>query len=661
METTDSGQSVRDFIGIGFGPSNLALAVAAQERAPRLNGLFFECGRAFSWHAELLFDHSRMQISFLKDLVTLRNPSSPYSFLAYARARGRLERFVNLSEFHPTRIEYQDYLRWVADQFSRQVRYGSRVRAVVPRLESRQPHYEVIVEDVSTGRRTPHRALNVVTATGGTVRLPDAVRHDDPRIVQSSQFLSRFYRQFADREANAEFVIVGGGQSGAEIAIELLRSYPNSRVHMLVAGYSLRAVDRSPFVNEVFSSAQSDAFFAAEPDRKAAILRELRDTNYGVVSADLLDKLYQHAYLAQIKGAPQFVVHAFSRLIGAEADASSEGLQLAIQDRISGNVLHLRCDGVVLATGYTRRLDPEIFADVLPLLKCDAEGNPRITQRYRAETHEPTPCGLYVQGLGESSHGLGDTLLSLLPFRSEQIVTDIVARPAPSAAVGDYPPARHLENDTEMLQAFLERYPFATLISARGTDDPVVTQLPLILDRARGEKGVLFGHMDRSNPHAELLDSRHVMAIFHGPNSYISPLVYQTRQLPTWNSMSVHLWGRVRRLDDNAAVVRGLQSICERTDPGPDAFRLDEDDPRIAALIDGIVGFEIDIDHMLGRFKLSQDRSAEDCRRAAHELMHDSPERDRAAIETALRSICPVASDSLTPARPVGREETHSQ
>ncbi len=121
-----------DLVGIGFGPSNLALAVAAYEHEASISCLFIERQPVVNWHPGMLIDGAKMQISFLKDLVTLRNPASPYSFLQYVKAQGRLERFVNLNEFRPTRIEYNGYLRWVAEDFSDCVWYGTRVERVRP-------------------------------------------------------------------------------------------------------------------------------------------------------------------------------------------------------------------------------------------------------------------------------------------------------------------------------------------------------------------------------------------------------------------------------------------------------------------------------------------------------------------------------------------------
>lgn len=121
-----------DMIGIGFGPSNLALAIALQECAAPLNALFLEAKPEFSWHPGMLLDNSDMQVSFIKDLVTLRNPASPFSFLSYLHAKGRIERFVNRKTFFPSRHEFNDYFTWAADQMQDVCAYDQRVEAVAP-------------------------------------------------------------------------------------------------------------------------------------------------------------------------------------------------------------------------------------------------------------------------------------------------------------------------------------------------------------------------------------------------------------------------------------------------------------------------------------------------------------------------------------------------
>ena len=125
-----------DVVGVGFGPANLALAIAIEEHnaecAPRerISAQFFEKQDRFAWHPGMLLDGATMQIAFPKDLVTFRNPQSGYSFFSYLFEQGRLVDFVNHQTFFPTRHEFNDYLCWAARRVDADVQYGTAVEAV---------------------------------------------------------------------------------------------------------------------------------------------------------------------------------------------------------------------------------------------------------------------------------------------------------------------------------------------------------------------------------------------------------------------------------------------------------------------------------------------------------------------------------------------------
>ncbi len=120
LRASDPGD-VYDLVCVGFGPASLAIAVALHDAleagtlraAPRV--LFLEQQSRFSWHAGMLLPGAKMQISFLKDLSTLRDPTSQFTFLNYLHQQGRLVEFTNLGTFLPARAEYEDYLAGVRD------------------------------------------------------------------------------------------------------------------------------------------------------------------------------------------------------------------------------------------------------------------------------------------------------------------------------------------------------------------------------------------------------------------------------------------------------------------------------------------------------------------------------------------------------------------
>ena len=108
---------IHDLIGIGFGPSNIALAITLEEKRQEgydVDSFFIEKQPGFAWHANMMLDNTHMQISFLKDLATMRNPSSHFTFINYLHRKQRLQDFINLKTFFPSRHEFNDYLKWAA-------------------------------------------------------------------------------------------------------------------------------------------------------------------------------------------------------------------------------------------------------------------------------------------------------------------------------------------------------------------------------------------------------------------------------------------------------------------------------------------------------------------------------------------------------------------
>ena len=187
---------VHDLIGVGFGPSNLALAIALQERGPsqgELDVLFLDKQADYRWHGNTLVAQSELQISFLKDLVTLRNPTSPYSFVNYLKHHGRLVDFINLGTFYPCRMEYNDYLRWVAAQFETQSRYGEEVLTIEPVLHSQQVEALRVISRDAHGHQHVRTTRSVVVSAGGTPRIPPAFKSlkDDSRVFHHSQYLAQ--------------------------------------------------------------------------------------------------------------------------------------------------------------------------------------------------------------------------------------------------------------------------------------------------------------------------------------------------------------------------------------------------------------------------------------------------------------------------------------
>ena len=171
-----------------------------------------------------------------------------------------------------------------------------------------------------------------------------------------------------------------------------------------------------------------------------------------------------------------------------------------------------------------------------------------------------------------------------------------------------YCPQSFAVTDLDVLHDFIESHSFGTLVSI-GASVPTASHLPLLLDRTRGPAGTLIGHLAAANPQAARADGKVVLAIFQGPDAYISPTWYEEENVvPTWNYVAVHATGILKRIIDPSRkleIVRRYVAFYEADLPNP--WSLDSADPAfIEKLLTAIDGFEIEIDRLEGKWKLNQ-------------------------------------------------------
>ena len=424
-----------DILGVGFGPSNLALSVCVREyneqlplgRLP-LQCLFLERQTCFTWHEDMLLDDATMQISYLKDLVTLRDPTSRFSFLNYLKQSGRLEDFINLKTFHPTRHEYSSYLRWVAQQQADQVRYSSRVEEIRLAVEQGgRRHIEVVSRDMQTRHVSTHTARNVVLASGLQPKLPEGIR--ESRIVaHSAHFLSMLER--LDGQPVKRFLVVGGGQSAAEVVNYLYDNYQDAEIVAVFSGFGYKPADESHFVNQIFDPQLVDMFYDAPEELRAFLLDRHGDTNYSVVDGHLIATLYRKVYEGKVRNRQRLHLRRLSRLQRLLADDNRA--TAFIQDARTGSASEESFDAVVLATGYSMPRLTDLVPHANDFAVRDERGEVALDRRYAVKMRGDIGGRVYLQGSSERQHGLTATLLSALPIRSQEIMQDIIEHRAAS-------------------------------------------------------------------------------------------------------------------------------------------------------------------------------------------------------------------------------------
>lgn len=419
-----------DLLLVGAGPSNIALAVALEElgRPPGVGPVvMLEAGDAIAWHPGMLLPEAQSQVSFLKDLATLRNPTSPYTFLNFLHKTGRLDDFVNLQTFFPYRREISAYLRWCVELLETvEVHYGAAVEAIRPQLDA---HGRVQRWAVTARNGREYGARRLVYGAGRPAHVPEPfARLGHHHVLHASRFMQQVGRYAPERVRS--IAVVGGAQSSAEVYQECLRRFPDAQVKLLMRSVGLIPYGGSKFTNELYSDGFIDQFHSAPAETRSQLLAAMHDSNYAGVTPSTLESLFRLHYLQRMDRAERgerAQIHTRCRIEQVEA----EGEQLRLRWASGGHAaLHdERFDLVVLGTGYEN--------DTPPLLRSALHGlgldDLRVSRNYRAGVACAPGVSLHVLGVNEATHGISDTLLSVVGARAQRVLDDLRAEPRPDA------------------------------------------------------------------------------------------------------------------------------------------------------------------------------------------------------------------------------------
>lgn len=435
---------VHDVLGIGFGPANLALAAALEEEAEAAGGrdlrrIFLERKPEPIWHPGMLIEDSLIQISVLKDLVTVRNPQSRFTFLNYLKVKDRLFEFLNLRDLFPTRIEFNDYLCWAAGELGSQVRFGREVVSVAPVAEEGREVelLRVVARDVTTGASEEYLTRNLVLATGGVPCFPEGFEPvPGGRAFHSSESMLRLDRDFPDKEAPYRFVVVGSGQSAAELFHHLITRYRNADVTATIRRYAYKPVDDSHFTNEIFFPQMVDFLYGLPEGKRRMVQDDCRDVNYAVVDTPLIRQIYRCLYQEKVLGRNRARILPYLHL---EELAETEGVVMArFRDLLKDQDVFLEADGLILCTGYRWPREHPLLDGLSGYIQKGGSNEYKIERDYRLTTTASFSPGIFLQGFAEGTHGASETVLSLVAIRAGDILKSLLARFEERAAIENY-------------------------------------------------------------------------------------------------------------------------------------------------------------------------------------------------------------------------------
>lgn len=401
---------VYDAIGIGIGPFNLsaaALCVGVKD----LKTLFLDRSKSFAWHPGLLISGSTIQTSHLKDLVTLADPTSPYTFLAYLHHKRRMYRFITADFDGVERTEFDDYFRWTSEQLPN-LRFGYAVESV---------DYDGSKFLINDDQQLSARSL--ILGTGLTPNIPACAT----RLLGDDVFHGHNLLRKTGDWTGKRIAIIGGGQSGAEVVNFVLsneRQMP-AEVYWVSSRSNFLPMDDSPFTNELFTPGYSNFFFDLPKEQRLFSLSSQKLASDGI-SSNLLRELYRKLYSLEFMRStqPNVVLRPHTRLVSMEQ--STRGYSLELEHGLTGDRNAVVCDVAILCTGY-RYERPAFLHRLLPRITYTETGY-ECHEDFSIEWDGDSKNKIYVQNAAINARGIADPNLSLMAWRSANIVNDLAGQ-----------------------------------------------------------------------------------------------------------------------------------------------------------------------------------------------------------------------------------------
>ncbi len=420
--------AVLDLVGVGIGPANLALAALA-DPVGGLRAAFFERSPSFSWHPGLLLEDAVLQVPWLADLVTLVDPTSRWSFLAHLRHRGRLLPFYLSERAHVSRRQYDAYCRWVAESLPT-CHFGAEVVGAKLVGGARDgAAVEVAIARAGQGSTERLLARYLVVAIGTEAIVPPSLRG----IVESPDVLALHagdYLRHRDALVAAGHVtVIGGGQSGAEVVLDLLRRRPvgAERLTWLTRSPAFAPMEYSALGLEHFTPDHTRYFCELDQGDRDHLLTGQWQLYKGI-SARTMAALRDELDRRSLGWAwPDVGLHPGVEVRAARTTVAGQ-IAIDLHHRYQRRSTTSTTDALVAATGYRERSLAKTLGGLGDRLATDAAGRPCITVDRRLVDDRGDRLPVFVQNAERHTHGVGAPDLGLVAWRAAEILHQVCGR-----------------------------------------------------------------------------------------------------------------------------------------------------------------------------------------------------------------------------------------
>lgn len=402
-----------DIIGIGIGPFNLSLAALSQP-IENLTSLFLDQRAGFDWHPNLMLTGTRLQTSFLSDLVTLADPTSQFSYLNFAKKMGRIYPFYIRENFFLLREEYNQYCQWACEQLNN-LRFNFKVISIY--YDEKNELYTVKGVDTVNKQEQFYVTRYLILGTGTQPWAPQScLLKDNKNISHSADYLQC-------REnilKSTDITLIGSGQSAAEIFYNLLTDPGKENYH-------LRWITRSPrffpleytkLTLEMTSPEYIDYFFNLPENIRYPLISEQKSLYKGI-NADLINEIYDALYQLNISGKSR--VELLTNTTLEAVSSESNKLKLSCYHHETQKHFSLSTEYLVLATGYRYNL-PDFLSPIYEQLNWQASKQLSVSRHYSIDIQNR----IFAQNIGLESHGLSIPDLGMGCYRNSIILKEIL-------------------------------------------------------------------------------------------------------------------------------------------------------------------------------------------------------------------------------------------
>jgi len=404
-----------DLIGIGIGPFNLSLS-ALLTKTNHFQYQFYERNKNINWHSGMLLKNSILQVSYLKDLVTLVDPTNPWSFLAYLSHCGHIYQFLNRKSSIVSRIEYERYYQWAARTLPN-LSFEKEVYSIDYLPRQKKFSLKLNNEEVCS----KHLSIGV----GHAPHIPEMFSH----YLSSRVFHASLYKQSISSLDlfNKNVIVIGGGQSGAEIIHDLLDKQGTlGSLTWVSRRLNFLPMEDACFTNEFYTPSYVNYFFELSDIAKKNNLKQQKISCNGISEA-LANDVYRKIYTAKYVECSPTLIRLYPNHSIKRVESVNSNYKVQIYSNDTQSRQALSADIVILATGYNERI-PGCLSSFVDRYKDRNDPTLRFNKDYSLRWQHQATNKIFFQNFNLQSHGISDPNLSLAAWRNATIINSLLGK-----------------------------------------------------------------------------------------------------------------------------------------------------------------------------------------------------------------------------------------